>query len=82
MVDQWQPILIFLSIASMIFGAVAAIGQNNLKRLNLKTKIIEFGKPKTRISITIICKNNSEKQQVADQATRILQIFQEINTLR
>ena len=33
MIDQWQPILIFLSIASMIFGAIAAIGQNNLKRL-------------------------------------------------
>ena len=31
--DQWQMIIIFLSIASMIFGAVAAIGQKNLKRL-------------------------------------------------
>ncbi|MGB0779043.1 MAG: proton-conducting transporter membrane subunit [Flavobacteriaceae bacterium] len=31
--DQWQMIIVFLSIASMIFGAVAAIGQKNLKRL-------------------------------------------------
>ena len=33
LIDQWQMILIFLSIASMLFGAVAAIGQTNLKRL-------------------------------------------------
>ena len=31
--DQWQYILVFISIASMILGAVAAIGQNNIKRL-------------------------------------------------
>ena len=35
MIDQWQMIIIFLSIASMIFGAVAAIGQKNLKDLLL-----------------------------------------------
>ena len=34
MIDQWQIIIVFLSIASMIFGAVAAIGQSNLKRLH------------------------------------------------
>ena len=33
LIDQWQMILIFLSIASMVFGAVAAIGQKNIKRL-------------------------------------------------
>ncbi len=32
-IDQWQIIIVFLSIASMVFGAVAAIGQKNLKRL-------------------------------------------------
>ena len=31
--DQWQIIIIFLSLSSMIFGAIAAIGQKNLKRL-------------------------------------------------
>ena len=31
--DQWKYILVFISIASMILGAVAAIGQNNIKRL-------------------------------------------------
>ena len=33
LIDQWQMILIFLSIASMLFGAIAAIGQTNIKRL-------------------------------------------------
>ncbi|MDA9121602.1 NADH-quinone oxidoreductase subunit NuoN [Candidatus Pelagibacter sp.] len=42
-IDQWQPILIFLSIASMIFGAIAAIGQNNLKRLIAYSSIGHMG---------------------------------------
>ena len=43
MIDQWQIILIFLSIASMIFGAIAAIGQNNLKRLIAYSSIGHIG---------------------------------------
>ena len=43
MIDQWQTIIIFLSIASMIFGAVAAIGQNNLKRLVAYSSIGHIG---------------------------------------
>ena len=43
MIDQWQAILIFLSIASMIFGAVAAIGQKNLKRLVAYSSIGHIG---------------------------------------
>jgi len=43
MMDQWQIILVFLSIASMIFGAVAAIGQNNLKRLIAYSSIGHIG---------------------------------------
>ena len=43
MVEQWQPIIIFLSIASMLFGAVAAIGQNNLKRLVAYSSISHIG---------------------------------------
>jgi NADH-quinone oxidoreductase subunit N len=42
-IDEWQPILIFLSIASMIFGAVAAIGQTNLKRLVAYSSIGHIG---------------------------------------
>ena len=33
LVAQWQQIIIFISVASMILGAVAAIGQKNIKRL-------------------------------------------------
>ena len=43
LIDQWQMILIFLSIASMIFGAVAAIGQKNLKRLIAYSSIGHIG---------------------------------------
>jgi len=43
MIEQWQPILIFLSIASMIFGAIAAIGQSNLKRLIAYSSIGHMG---------------------------------------
>ncbi len=32
-VDQWQQIIVFIAIASMLLGAFAAIGQNNIKRL-------------------------------------------------
>ena len=41
--DQWQTIIIFLSIASMIFGAVAAIGQKNIKRLVAYSSIGHMG---------------------------------------
>jgi len=42
-IDQWQTIVIFLSIASMILGAVAAIGQNNIKRLMAYSSIGHMG---------------------------------------
>ena len=41
--DQWQYILVFMSIASMILGAVAAIGQNNIKRLMAYSSIGHMG---------------------------------------
>ena len=41
--DQWQTIIVFISIASMIFGAVAAIGQKNLKRLIAYSSISHMG---------------------------------------
>ena len=42
-IDQWQTIVVFLSIASMILGAVAAIGQNNIKRLMAYSSIGHMG---------------------------------------
>ena len=43
MIDQWQMIVVFLSIASMLFGAIAAIGQKNLKRLIAYSSIGHMG---------------------------------------
>ena len=43
MSDQWQLIIVFLSIASMILGSVAAIGQKNLKRLIAYSSISHMG---------------------------------------
>jgi len=43
LIDQWQMIIIFLSIASMLFGAIAAIGQTNLKRLIAYSSIGHIG---------------------------------------
>ena len=42
-VNEWQTILIFISIASMILGAVAAIGQTNIKRLMAYSSISHMG---------------------------------------
>jgi len=43
LIDQWQTILVFISIASMLFGAIAAIGQSNLKRLIAYSSIGHMG---------------------------------------
>ncbi len=43
LIDQWQTILVFISIASMVFGAIAAIGQSNLKRLIAYSSIGHMG---------------------------------------
>ena len=40
---EWQTIIIFISIASMILGAVAAIGQTNIKRLLAYSSIGHIG---------------------------------------
>ncbi|MEM7619459.1 MAG: NADH-quinone oxidoreductase subunit NuoN [Pseudomonadota bacterium] len=40
---EWQQIIIFLSIASMLWGAFAAIGQNNIKRLLAYSSIGHMG---------------------------------------
>jgi NADH-quinone oxidoreductase subunit N len=43
MVGQWQQIIVFVSIASMVFGAVAAINQRNIKRLMAYSSIGHMG---------------------------------------
>src|SRR5271170_7830815 len=41
--SQWQQILVFVSIASMLLGAFAAIGQRNIKRLMAYSSIGHMG---------------------------------------
>ena len=41
--SEWQVIIIFISIGSMILGAVAAIGQKNIKRLLAYSSIGHIG---------------------------------------
>ena len=40
---QWQQIVVFLALASMILGAFAAIGQTNIKRLLAYSSIANVG---------------------------------------
>ena len=42
-IDQWQSIVTFLAIASMLLGSIAAIGQNNIKRLMAYSTIGHMG---------------------------------------
>jgi NADH-quinone oxidoreductase subunit N len=52
---QWQQIVIFLSIASMVLGAFAAIGQTNIKRLLAYSSIGHVG-----FALVGLASNNAE----------------------
>lgn len=41
--DAWQQIIMFMAIASMVLGAVGAIGQSNIKRLLAYSSIANVG---------------------------------------
>jgi len=41
--QDWQQIIVFISIASMLLGAFAAIGQKNIKRLMAYSSIAHMG---------------------------------------
>ncbi len=43
MTPDWQQVVVFLSIASMLFGSFAAIGQRNIKRLMAYSSIGHMG---------------------------------------
>ncbi len=43
MVDAWQQIIVFVSVASMLLGAFAAIGQSNIKRQMAYSSIGHMG---------------------------------------
>tara|TARA_Y100001934_G_scaffold281776_1_gene392718 strand:+ start:865 stop:2325 length:1461 start_codon:yes stop_codon:yes gene_type:complete len=42
-IDQWQQVIIFISVASMVIGAFAAIWQTNIKRLLAYSSIGHIG---------------------------------------
>jgi NADH-quinone oxidoreductase subunit N len=42
-VAEWQQVIVFISIASMVLGAFAAIGQDNIKRLLAYSSIGHMG---------------------------------------
>jgi NADH-quinone oxidoreductase subunit N len=52
---EWQQIVIFLSIASMVLGAFAAIGQTNIKRLLAYSAIGHVG-----FALVGLAANNTE----------------------
>ena len=52
---QWQQIVIFLAIASMVLGAFAAIGQTNIKRLMAYSSIGHVG-----FALVGLAANNAE----------------------
>ena len=43
MVESWQQVIIIISVLSMFLGSVAAIGQNNIKRLMAYSSIGHIG---------------------------------------
>jgi len=43
LVGQWQQLMVLVSIASMVLGALAAIGQSNIKRLMAYSSIGHMG---------------------------------------
>ena len=51
---EWQTIIIFISIASMILGAVAAIGQKSIKRLLAYSSIGHIGYSLAGVSTGVI----------------------------
>ncbi len=42
-IAEWQQIIIFLSVSSMLIGSIAAIGQKNIKRLMAYSSISHIG---------------------------------------
>ena len=43
LIADWRQVIVFLSIASMVFGAVAAVAQHNIKRLMAYSSIGHVG---------------------------------------
>ena len=75
LIEHWQTILIFISLASMILGAVAAIGQTNIKRLIAYSSIGHIGYALAGISTGTIEGYNSSIVYISIYAVMNLGLF-------
>ena len=75
LVEHWQTILIFISLASMILGAVAAIGQTNIKRLIAYSSIGHIGYALAGISTNTASGYNSSIVYISIYVVMNLGIF-------
>ena len=75
LIEHWQTILIFISLASMILGAVAAIGQTNIKRLIAYSSIGHMGYALAGISTGTITGYNSSIAYITVYIVMNLGIF-------
>ena len=82
--DQWQTIIIFISIASMILGAVAAIGQNNIKRLIELRNSRNLQLPQIRVSYTVQSRNKHEIEMFKEKWQDVVDFieFQETQNIQ
>jgi NADH-quinone oxidoreductase subunit N len=73
--DQWKNILIFMALASMILGAIAAIGQTNIKRLIAYSSIGHIGYALAGISTGTVTGYSSSITYISIYAIMNLGVF-------
>ena len=75
LMDQWKNILVFMALASMILGAVAAIGQTNIKRLIAYSSIGHIGYALAGISTGTVTGYSSSVTYISIYAIMNLGVF-------
>jgi len=75
LIDQWKNILVFMALASMILGAVAAIGQTNIKRLIAYSSIGHIGYALAGISTGTVAGYNSSIAYISIYVIMNLGVF-------
>jgi len=75
LVDQWKNILVFMALASMILGAIAAIGQTNIKRLIAYSSIGHIGYALAGVSTGTVSGYNSSIAYISIYVVMNLGIF-------
>jgi len=75
LIDQWKNILVFMALSSMILGAVAAIGQTNIKRLIAYSSIGHIGYALAGISTGTVTGYNSSIAYISIYVIMNLGVF-------